>query len=117
MRSTTAGVVTGLLATVLAGCATTSPPPIQSVAAKQNEPPIWTLAPEDRVERDEDLAHWAKNHDITRTTLSEDFDIAERIQDGLDSGANEHLTFGRFEGALGRFNASVRQAIGGASGP
>ncbi len=66
-----------------------------------------TLAPADRAESDEDLAHWAKNHAITLKTLSEDFDIGESIQSGLESGANERLTFGRFEGALAEFNRCV----------
>ncbi len=66
-----------------------------------------TLAPADRLESDADLAHWAKNHAITTKTLAEDFDIGESIQSGLESGANEHLTFGRFEGALGEFNRVV----------
>ncbi len=66
-----------------------------------------TLAPADRLERDEDLQHWAKNHEITTKTLAEDFVIGESIQSGLESGANTHLTFGRFEGALGEFNRCV----------
>ena len=66
-----------------------------------------TLAPSDRLESEEDRAHWAKNHEITLVTLSEDFDIGESIQSGLESGANEHLTFGRFEGALAEFNRCV----------
>ncbi len=72
-----------------------------------------TLAPSDRLEREEDLAHWAKNHDITQTTLAEDFDIGESIQAGLESGANEHLTFGRFEGALAAFNREVERQLHG----
>ncbi len=72
---------------------------------------INTLAPRDRLESDEDMAHWAKNHEITLTTLSEDFDIGESIQAGLESGANEQLTFGRFEGALAEFNRSVEARL------
>ena len=68
---------------------------------------ISTLAPRDRIATDDDLRHWARNHDITMRTLGEDFDIAESIQSGLASGANEVLTFGRFEGALAAFNREV----------
>ncbi|MEL7538844.1 MAG: SRPBCC family protein [Pseudomonadota bacterium] len=68
---------------------------------------VSTLVPKYRVESAEDLAHWRKNHDITMKTLAEDFDIGERIQAGLESGANDHLTFGRFEGALAEFNRCV----------
>lgn len=54
-----------------------------------------------------DDAHWKTNHDITVTTLKEDFVIGEAIQQGLSSGANEDLLFGRFEGALDKFNQIV----------
>ena len=53
-----------------------------------------------------------------RTTTSpsapsrEDFAIGESIQGGLSSGANEDLRFGRFEGALDRFNRTVEREIG-----
>ena len=55
--------------------------------------------------------HWRKNHDITVRTLSEDFAIGESIQRGLSSGANEALHFGRFEGALDRFNRTVEEEL------
>ncbi len=55
----------------------------------------------------EDTSHWARNLEITRTTLDEDFDIGESIQSGLMSGANDDMLFGRFEGALGAFNDTV----------
>ncbi|MEO0608572.1 MAG: hypothetical protein AAFY82_10105, partial [Pseudomonadota bacterium] len=45
--------------------------------------------------------------EITRTTLNEDFVIGESIQSTLKSGANEHLLFGRFEGALDAFNRVI----------
>jgi len=57
-------------------------------------------------------AYWLRNHEITCTTLAEDFVIGESIQGGLGSGANRHLTFGRFEGALHRFNSTVEQMVG-----
>ena len=55
--------------------------------------------------------HWQLNHDLTVRTLSEDFAIGEGIQRGLQSGANAHLNYGRFEGALDKFNQSVDAAI------
>lgn len=51
--------------------------------------------------------HWRRNHAITVKTLEEDIRIGEGIQAGLASGANGHLLFGRFEGALDRFNRTV----------
>ena len=74
---------------------------------------INTVVPKDRLTTDEDLAHWAKNHEITITTLREDFAIGESIQAGLQSGANERLTFGRFEGALNAFNQCIEDHVSG----
>lgn len=56
--------------------------------------------------------HWSKNQHISVTTLKEDFDLGEEIQSGLLAGANPSHLFGRFEGALSRFNAAVEEAIG-----
>jgi phenylpropionate dioxygenase-like ring-hydroxylating dioxygenase large terminal subunit len=64
--------------------------------------PLASSAPED---------YWQRHHTLTITTLEEDFVLGEGIQRGLDSGANTHLNFGRFEGALAHFNASVDAAI------
>ena len=80
---------------------------LEPLSASSTRIRLSTLAPADRLESDADLAHWAKNHAITRKTLAEDFVIGESIQSGLESGANEHLRFGRFEGALADFNATV----------
>ncbi|MEM6625494.1 MAG: SRPBCC family protein [Pseudomonadota bacterium] len=63
-----------------------------------------TLAPKALAE---DKAHWAQNHKITTTTLDEDFVIGESIQSTLDTGANQDMLFGRFEGALDEFNRVV----------
>ena len=57
--------------------------------------------------------YWRRNHRLTTTTLEEDFDLGEGIQRGLGSGANAHLNFGRFEGALVQFNRIVDEAIAG----
>lgn len=61
--------------------------------------------------RADDVAHWERNHTITRNTLAEDFDIAESIQSGLASGANDELLFGRFEGALSVFKQTVARHL------
>ncbi len=55
--------------------------------------------------------YWRRNHLLTTTTLDEDFELGEGIQRGLASGANTHLNFGRFEGALVWFNRFVDEAI------
>lgn len=67
---------------------------------------LTTLAPKSEI-TEENQAHWAQNHKITSVTLGEDFAINEQVQAGLSTGANAALTFGRYEGALNRFNAEV----------
>ncbi|MDJ0940006.1 MAG: SRPBCC family protein [Woeseiaceae bacterium] len=86
---------------------------LEPISATSTRIRLSTLAPSDRVESDDDMAHWAKNHAITSKTLAEDFDIGESIQAGLESGANEHLNFGRFEGALADFNRHVDSRLNG----
>ena len=78
------------------------------LSADRTQLRIATLAPNEGPDAQEkDATHWARNHKITRVTLDEDFDIGEGIQRGLASGANDRLTFGRFEGALTAFNQAV----------
>ena len=74
------------------------------IGPDQTELRLVTLAPKAKLNEE---AYWAKNHAITTTTLAEDFAIGESIQSGLSSGANQVLTFGRFEGALKTFNDLV----------
>jgi phenylpropionate dioxygenase-like ring-hydroxylating dioxygenase large terminal subunit len=76
------------------------------VSATATELRLVTLAPISRLEEHE---YWEKNHRITLNTLNEDFVIGESIQAGLATGANEHMTFGRFEGALPEFNRVVKR--------
>ncbi|MEO0423742.1 MAG: aromatic ring-hydroxylating dioxygenase subunit alpha [Pseudomonadota bacterium] len=60
----------------------------------------------------QDDSYWDRNHALTVATLREDFELAESMQAGMGSGANTALRFGRFEGALHRFNETVRAAAG-----
>ena len=50
---------------------------LEPLSASSTRIRLSTLAPQDRLESESDLAHWARNHEITRTTLAEDFDIGE----------------------------------------
>ncbi|WP_038210458.1 aromatic ring-hydroxylating oxygenase subunit alpha [Xenophilus azovorans] len=56
---------------------------------------------------DKALRHWERNVALYRRTLAEDYALAESIQAGLASGANEALRFGRFEFAAPRFHAQL----------
>jgi len=67
-----------------------------------------TLVPKAEAHRED---YWRKNHRITVRTLDEDFDIGESIQAGAVSGANEHMLFGRFEGALAKYNSVVESFL------
>lgn len=69
-----------------------------------------TLAPASEITEDK-AEHWARNHAITMTTLGEDFAMGVSVQKGFSSGANSNLTFGRFEGALDRFNREVETVL------
>jgi phenylpropionate dioxygenase-like ring-hydroxylating dioxygenase large terminal subunit len=66
----------------------------------------YTLLPEaPHTERARD--YWAKNDRILKDAIAEDFAMAESIQRGLASGANETFLFGRFEHALAHFHRAV----------
>lgn len=84
---------------------------MEPVSAAASRVRINTVVPKDRLGTEEDRAHWARNHEITMSTLVEDFEIGESIQSGLQSGANTHLTFGRFESALSQFSKQVEAAL------
>lgn len=83
----------------------------QPLAPNQTRLRLSTLVPASE-HRAEKADYWRRHHQLTLTTLDEDFSLGEGIQKNLDSGVNQHLNFGRFEGALARFNASVERALG-----
>lgn len=56
---------------------------------------------------DKARAHWDRNVHIFWTALAEDFALMESKQATLLSGANTHLTFGRFEHASAWFHEAI----------
>ena len=48
---------------------------------------------------------------FAKTGAIEDLDVVLSAQQGLSSGANDHLTFGLFESAIGRLHACLRDEI------
>lgn len=70
-----------------------------------------TLVPRSAPETPEMQQHWEKNQKITVTALTEDFELGEEIQSGFASRGNPSHLFGRFEGALNRFNAAVEEML------
>lgn len=56
----------------------------------------------------EKAAYFDKNNAILYEALEEDFSVAGDVQQGLHSGACEHLVHGRYEQGLRYFHASVK---------
>ncbi len=82
---------------------------LEPLAADRTRLRLSTVVP--AAMREERCSYWQRNHDLTVRTLKEDFAIGEGIQRGFATGANEQLNYGRFEGALARFNAAVSSAL------
>ena len=80
------------------------------LAADKTRTRIVTLKPGEE-DGESSQKYWSKNHSLTVETLKEDFVLAESMQSTMTSGVNDVLNFGRFEGALGRFNAIVNQQL------
>lgn len=80
----------------------------EALSAGRTRARLSTLVPKTEAHK---IEHWARNHQITRTTLDEDFIIGESIQASLASGANDNMIFGRFEGALDAFNRVVEAKL------
>lgn len=53
-----------------------------------------------------------RGQDFAKTGAVEDREMVVAAQQGLNSGANAHLTFGLFESAIGRLHAVLRDEIG-----
>lgn len=52
-----------------------------------------------------------RNHTITNLTLNEDFELAEQIQRGMHSGANEVFHVGEYEGALTDWHRRLEEQL------
>jgi phenylpropionate dioxygenase-like ring-hydroxylating dioxygenase large terminal subunit len=48
---------------------------------------------------------------------AQDREMVERVQRGLSSGANDHIEFGRFEGALVHFHRQLRELLDAVPAP
>jgi phenylpropionate dioxygenase-like ring-hydroxylating dioxygenase large terminal subunit len=70
----------------------------------------YTLIPEPATS-DKARRHWDANNAIFYAAIDEDYAMGEAIQEGLASGANAVLKFGRFEPALTRFHDAVSQFL------
>jgi phenylpropionate dioxygenase-like ring-hydroxylating dioxygenase large terminal subunit len=59
------------------------------------------------------VADAERDYAFLNTGGAEDRAMAAAVQRGLDSGANETLEFGRFEGALSRFHRQLHELVDG----
>ncbi|SDY87751.1 Phenylpropionate dioxygenase, large terminal subunit [Lentibacter algarum] len=57
--------------------------------------------------------YWQKNYDLIRVVFNEDFEIGEGIQKGLETGANKHFVFGKYECGLHFGQKSIDDALVG----
>jgi hypothetical protein len=57
--------------------------------------------------------YWQANYNVVQQVFDEDFVIGESIQAGLNTGANEHFTIGRFESGLQMARQSLNDALAG----
>jgi phenylpropionate dioxygenase-like ring-hydroxylating dioxygenase large terminal subunit len=83
------------------------------IAPDKTRVSIKTYVPKNALNTEKQKAHWKANFEFTWKTLLEDFELAEQIQQGMKSGANEDFYFGRFENALTRFHEINQQMIKG----
>ncbi len=57
--------------------------------------------------------HWDRNMEMMMAVVErEDFPNGERIQRSFYSGAQEHVTFGRNEPALGHYHEAIKRSLG-----
>ncbi|WP_298675504.1 SRPBCC family protein [uncultured Lentibacter sp.] len=70
-----------------------------------------TVVPNNAPRTDDMEKHWQLNHRISLTALKEDFELGEEIQAGFASRGNPTHIFGRFEGALNRFNLVIEEML------
>jgi phenylpropionate dioxygenase-like ring-hydroxylating dioxygenase large terminal subunit len=68
------------------------------------------LIPEPAV-TDKAMAYWDKNVKIFWDALDEDFQMGQAVQAGFRSGANSHVTFGRFEQGCAWFHDSLDRRL------
>ncbi|MBT5416048.1 MAG: hypothetical protein HOK81_15720, partial [Rhodospirillaceae bacterium] len=55
--------------------------------------------------------YWDKQVALIKTALAEDFAVARGVQENFASGANRHLTFGRYEKGLAHFHQALDEAL------
>ena len=60
---------------------------------------------------DKARSYWQKNVDILFDALDEDFELAESVQAGVRTAANDELVFGRMERGLAWFHENVDRLV------
>ncbi|MBT7647781.1 MAG: aromatic ring-hydroxylating dioxygenase subunit alpha, partial [Rhodospirillaceae bacterium] len=57
--------------------------------------------------------YWNRNYKVVETVFGEDFEIGQKVQAGLETGANEHFVFGRYERGLHLAQKAIDDALEG----
>jgi phenylpropionate dioxygenase-like ring-hydroxylating dioxygenase large terminal subunit len=84
---------------------------LEPVAVDRTRLVVYALA--NRAGGEDDVAAAKRDAEfVNRTGAAEDLAVVTAIQRGLASGANEHFTFGRFEGAIAHFHRTLAAALG-----
>lgn len=75
------------------------------ISPNKTEISVATLIPESAdIEEEAQRAHWQKNHEITNSTLNEDWELGASIQESMDSDALPYIQYGKNEWALHDLN-------------
>ena len=75
--------------------------------------PAYTLVPPKYLESATAQDIWSKSMHVVFEVTEEDSDRSEAIQAALNSGANDHFVFGRYEQALAWFHQEVEAMLNG----
>lgn len=88
---------------------------ITPLAVDRTRIEVTSLVPPGWREDEKAQRYWKMNHAITTTTLDEDFVIAEQIQAGARSGANDAWHFASYEHALSQWHRMIDQRLSSAA--
>jgi phenylpropionate dioxygenase-like ring-hydroxylating dioxygenase large terminal subunit len=84
---------------------------LEPVAVDKTLARTWTLSNRGAVDTPQAKAEIKRDKDFNAIGLREDQDVVESIQRGLASGANNHLTFGKYEKLIGHLHRNLQEVL------